>query len=269
VGRATNWAKGRYESSVLSKSSALLPVFDDMVGHYQMLVPGVKISTLTHCYDDDDFDGVAPVLPESSQVFRIISIGEVYDEHDRDALKVFFQAVGELADEGAIDRDSFRVRFVGGGGERARAYARGSGAEDLLETIPRVTHEEAMRELRQATCLLFTQVPAGSRRRLPEYLAGRRPILAFPEIPGAMSQRVLHQYGAAAVVPAARPEIKAILTQWYQRFKAEGNFQLPVNEEVVRSFSASSVARGLDAVLAGAIGAETRHRQPAPPVPGR
>jgi len=260
MGKATNWAKGRYESSVLSKSSALLPVFDNMVGHYQMLVPGVKISTLTHCYDDDDFDGREYALPESPQVFRVISIGEVYDEHDKPALGVFFKAVGELVNEGVIDSDSFRVRFVGGGGELARAYAQGSGAEKLLETIPRLTHEEAMRELRQATCLLFTQVPAGSRRRLPEYLAGRRPILALPEIDGAMSQRVLNQYGAAAVVPAAKPEIKAILTQWYRQFKADGQLQLPVNEGLVKSFSASSVARGLDSVLAGALGEEPGHQ---------
>jgi hypothetical protein len=260
MGRAANWAKGRYESSVLSRSSALLPVFDDMVGHYQMLVPGVKIRTLTHCYDDDDFTGGDYAPPESPPVFRVVSIGEVYEKHDRHALGVFFLAVGQLVNEGVIDGESFRVRFVGGGGERARAYAQGSGAENLLETIPRVTHEEAMRELRRATCLLFTQVPAGSRRRLPEYLAGRRPILAFPEIDGAMSQRVLHQYGAAAVVPAALPEIKAILTRWYRRFQDEGQFQLPVNEEVVRSFSASSVARGLGAVLEGAMGEAARHQ---------
>jgi hypothetical protein len=260
--RATNWAKGRYESSVLSKSSALLPVFDDMVGYYQALVPGAKIRTLTHCYDDDDFAGRDGAPQESPSVFRIVSIGEVYEKHDRHALAVFFQAVGELLEEGAIDGDTFRIRFVGGGGERARAYAQGSGAENLLETIPRVTHEEAMGELRQATCLLFIQVPAGSRRRLPEYLAGRRPILAFPEIAGAMSQRVLNQYGAAAVVSAAKPEIKAILTQWYRRFKDDGQLHLPANEEVVRSFSASSVASGLGAVLEGATGQVTQ-RQPA------
>jgi hypothetical protein len=75
-----------------------------------------------------------------------------------------------------------------------------------------------------------------------------------------MSQRVLHQYGAAAVVPAALPEIKAILTRWYRRFQDEGQFQLPVNEEVVRSFSASSVARGLGAVLEGAMGEAARHQ---------
>lgn len=254
VARATNWAKGRYESSVLSKSSALLPVFDDMIKHYQTLVPTVKVSTMTHCYDDDDFEGREDALPESPQMFRIISIGEVYDEHDKQALIVFFQALGELVREGIVDRDSFRARFVGGGGNLARSYAQGSGAEELLEIIPRVDHEEAMRELRQATCLLFTQVPAGSRRRLPEYLAGRRPILAFPEISGSMSQRVLNEYGASAIVPAAKQEIKAVLTQWYQRFKAEGELQLPVNEEVVKSFSASGVAKGLDAILEEAMG---------------
>jgi hypothetical protein len=268
MGRATNWAKGRYESSVLSRSSALLPVFDDMVEYYRTLVPGARIITLTHCYDDDDFAGRDCAPQESPPVFRVLSIGEVYEKHDRHALGVFFQAVGELLNEGTIDGDSFRVRFVGGGGERARAYAQGSGAENLLETIPRVTHEEAMRELRRATCLLFTQVPAGSRRRLPEYLAGRRPILAFPEIAGSMSQRVLNQYGAAAVVPAAKPEIKAVLTRWYRRFQDEGQFQLPVNEEVVQSFSASSVARGLGAVLEGATGQVAR-RQPAGLVPSK
>jgi len=268
LGQAANWAKSRYESAVLSKSSALLPVFDDMVGHYQMLVPGVMISTLTHCYDDDDFAGQDCAPQESPAVFRVLSIGEVYEKHDRHALEVFFQAVGELLNEGVIDRDAYRVRFVGGGGERARAYAQGTGAENLLETIPRVTHEAAMRELRQATCLLFIQVPAGSRRRLPEYLAGRRPILAIPEIAGIMSQRVLNQYGAAAVVPAAKPEIKAILTQWYRRFKAEGQLQMPVNEELIQSFSASGVARGLDAVLAGAIGQAPKHLLTRP-TPGR
>ena len=172
---------------------------------------------------------------------------------------MFFRALSELVKEGVIGRQSFRARFVGPGVALARSWAGKAGCEELLEAIPLVPHQEAMLELKQATCLLFTQKGDGGRRRLPEFLASRKPILVFPpEFEQTMSDWVLRKYGAATIIEPHKDIIKAVLTQWYSSFKAAGRLEFPVNEEVVQSFSAKHVAAALGEVLEEVIDGHRR-----------
>jgi glycosyltransferase involved in cell wall biosynthesis len=250
--KMTNWVKARYERSVVGKSDALLPVYDEMAEYLKGLIPEAHIKLLTHCYDDDDFIPGEPVPSESERIFRILWLGAV-QHFDRKDIEEFFAALVDLLEEGVIDRHSFRARFVGPGGDVVLSWARALGGEqlvELLEIVPLVPHQEAMAELKQATCLLYTQVQIGGRRRLPEFLASKKPILVFPSESGrTMSDRVLRKYGAAKVIDRDKEQIKDVLSAWLQEFNTAGRLELPVNEEVVQSFSASHVAAELDAVL--------------------
>ena len=248
-GLVKNWFKGRYERRVLSKCVTVLAVYDDLAQHLRELLPATDVKVLTHCYDDDHFEKLEACQGNSGGIFRVLWLGTVHG-FDRESLRVFFAALGELVKEGVIDPSSFRARFVGPGFELARSFAAGTGCEGLLEMVPSVPHDEAMKELKQATCLLFTQVHIGGRRRLPEFIATRKPILVYPPEHGnTMSDRVLQSYGAAAIVEADCGAIKSTLTQWYRQFQVQGTLEFPVKEEIVRSFSASQVAATLDRVL--------------------
>jgi hypothetical protein len=122
----------------------------------------------------------------------------------------------------------------------------------VVEAQGPVGHEEALQCLRRANGLLFQQAPWGNRRRLPEYLATRKPILAFPDLPETMSQQVLQQYGAATIAKD-QGDLEALLGHWYRQF-IDGQFVVPaIDEAVVDRFRASAQARHLDQVLRGIL----------------
>ena len=75
--KITNVAKELYEKAVLSKSAALLPVYDNMVEHLKRLLPQTKIRLLTHCYDDEDFNPEESLPPKPDGIFRILWLGAV------------------------------------------------------------------------------------------------------------------------------------------------------------------------------------------------
>jgi glycosyltransferase involved in cell wall biosynthesis len=251
--RMTNWVKARYERSVVGKSDALLPVFDEMAEYLRQLMPQANVRLLTHCYDDEDFIQRESIPTKPGQAFRILWLGAV-QHFDKEDIEVFLAALIELLKQGNISRQSFRARFVGPSTHVVSSWSKklgGDQLEGLLEVVPLVPHQEAMEELKQATCLLYTpQVESGGRRRLPEFLASKKPILVFPpEFERTMSDRVLRKYGAAKIVDRDKEQIKAVLSAWYREFNATGRLELPVNEDIVQSFSASHVAAELDAVL--------------------
>ena len=116
-----------------------------------------------------------------------------------------------------------------------------------------------MEELERATCLYYVPHDVGSRRRLPEYLASRKPILVVPSCDGTMSQRALQEYGAAVITPD-KDSIKATLTEWYRRFRDQGRLEIPVREDVVQSFSASRKAEQLHEILEEVIADQASQR---------
>ncbi len=118
--------------------------------------------------------------------------------------------------------------------------------------VPNVPHQEAVRQMRQATCLLLPQIPFELPRRTPEYLAARRPILAFPRCPSAASEPIIEQYGAAEIA-STKEEIKATLLAWYQEFESTKQVSVTINEEFVQSFSARHRAEELNEVLQEAL----------------
>ena len=83
---------------------------------------------------------------------------------------------------------------------------------------------------------------------MPEFLASKRPILAFPEDPGAMSDRVIRDYRASEIANS-KDDIKRVLLNWYRIFKSEGSLDLPVNEQVIDSFGSMHKASELGAIL--------------------
>jgi hypothetical protein len=251
IEKALNWGRALYERSVLSKSATLLAVSDNMADYYQGLMPRASVKILRHCFDDEDFEGAIPSFPERRGIFTMLWLGVVHPD-DEENVKVYLKALGELLRRGAIDSRTFKARFVGHGSGLVAEYASKYGCSEVLELVPQVPHPEAMAELRQATCMFYSQDYVATRRRLPEYLAARKPILVFPSCPGTMSERILGSYGAAAIT-STQAQLEATLVDWYERFKAQGQLALPFDEEVVQAFSARRLAQELGEALETSI----------------
>ena len=179
----------------------------------------------------------------NDQTFNISSIGSIH-EQDYNA---FFQAITELQQENILSKEDIKIKFIGCNYESLEPYLR-RYPEVTVEVTPRIPHEEAIRQMKQATILLFHQFSGFLPRRTPEYMASGRPILAFPKSPNAGSERILEQYGAA-VIAGNKEEMKAALSNWNREFQATGKVSAPVNEKFISSFSARARARELNEVL--------------------
>jgi hypothetical protein len=263
--RLVNRIKRSCEAWIMREARAFAAVNSNIADYIHKLAGQTPVTTLPHCFDDDlMMQAQGESVP--SPVFRLVSVGLVA-ETERPGLNVFFEAVGGLLKRGLIDPQRFRVRFVGHGGRTVRECAARSDCVEILEQVPPVPHADAMRELVNATCLLFQQAPWGNRRRLPEYMATRRPILAFPDYPGVMSAELLREYGAARIAPN-RTVLQDILLEWWQEFLVTGRLKSCVNSEAVDKHSAHRRAEELLALLEGAT-ARNRASEPGDRAPVR
>ncbi len=262
-----NSLKRRVEVKALRGASALLTISDYMSDYMRQFLSDVLIDTLPHCYDPAGFNSGSDV-PASDGVFRLVSVGRTLKEHDSDGLSMLFRAVRQLQAVGDIAPDWFRIRFVGSGGELAREQGRQCDCEPFIETVPPRSHAEAMQQLSNATCLFYIQTPFGTRRRLTEYLGSRRPILAFPEFKGTMSNDLIQEYGAgriAADTESLKNSIRALIS----RFHSYPRLDLPINGAVVLRHSARQRAGELAALLeqimrAGATTSEAQRTSTTP-----
>jgi glycosyltransferase involved in cell wall biosynthesis len=199
---------------------------------------------LPNCYDEEDFEDLQLKVQANDGIFTALCLGKptVYQRHD-----MLFDALSKLRASGAVRKGSFYVRFVGGEGEWMRSYAEAYSCSDLVESISHVSHKEAMSFLKQATCLLLPQRSGALGRRVPEYMAARKPILTYPWDDTSASQQILEGY-RGAIFARNSEEIAKTLTEWYKAFKAGESVGAPVEERVVQSFKGSNRALELQGI---------------------
>lgn len=234
------------EAKVLRDADILLPHCQPVADYLETLVPGARMKIMSNCYDEEDFnEDLQPKVPSPDGIFTALCLGNPTKNQRHDML---FDAIRDLCSSGAVRRDSFRVRYIGRVPDLIRSYAEAYSCSDLVESLPEVSHKEAVLYLKQATCLLFPVVAGTLGRRTPEYMAARKPILVFPSGDRSPSQLILEKYGAATFARNKR-EIAVILGEWYRAFKAGRSMGDPVQEELVQSFKASNRALELQDVL--------------------
>ena len=241
-----NSVKGRYEKAILRQADLVFTVNDDLTAHVQKMIPRVKVGTLSHCYDEEEFQAQASRSSPGTEMFTLVSVGQT-GEHDRLRIQALLESLVELREEGVISNETFSARFVGHGGSIVQDAAP-KECQGLLDVAPPVPHDEALREMTGATCLFFSHWPGGSRRRLAEYLGAKRPILVYPAQAGTMSHQLLESYGGA-IIAESKGEIKAAVTKWYRQFRQDGEIEFTVNEEAVERLSARRIAETLAADL--------------------
>jgi glycosyltransferase involved in cell wall biosynthesis len=218
--------ESRLERAVVRKASRLVATTaylrGDFLARYPDL-PGDRVRVIHNGYDEADFADLA--APVKTERFDILHAGLVTREF-RDPAPLL-EAVAALMAEGRLPMNRVRVAFLGGGefldspGFVDTVRRLGLGA--VVTVLPRVPNHEALRRLRQASCLLLMQASDDTRSLIPakafEYLRVGRPILALT-LGGATSDLLKEMSGCLIINPGDGMRLKEAVMTLYQDWEA-------------------------------------------------
>lgn len=154
-------------------------------------------------------------MPDNSS-FTLVHAGALY--FSRTPLPLL-QALYELVREGKISETRISVVLVGGIGVTDRKLKELLQTKELQKTvklIPRLPYKEAMEYQLHADVLLLIQpgFPLQVPRKLYEYMAMRRPVLALTEAESATA-RIVQDCRMGKVVDNIAAKIKPVLLEMY------------------------------------------------------
>ncbi|HEX8429891.1 MAG TPA: glycosyltransferase, partial [Longimicrobium sp.] len=204
-------------------------------------------------YDEDDF--AAPVAPRADGKLRLAHVGSVYPDDQRPQL--LFDALDRVIAAAPGAADDLEVLLIGSRcDDRLRAMVAGRPCARVCDIRPQVAPAEAVRIQRSSDILLLLSLT--SRRgsgtlsypsKLFEYLAARRPVLAFPA-DGDYVDAVLRDARGGATADSV-DELAATLAEWHAAWRA-GGIPYDPRAEVVEGFSRRRQAALVAAALDGA-----------------
>lgn len=227
---------------------------DDFAASYGPRIAS-KFHVVSNGCDPAEFDTRERPGAVESDRFVLLHAGSLYAGRTPVPL---LRAVAAAIQRGLIDRDRFRLRFLGTVAIQSTdlvAARRSLGLEDVVEFLPRVPRDESLRAMMAASALLLLQpghtvsVPG----KLYEYLAAGRPILAIAE-EGEVAEIVRQSGGGISVPPADENAMVAMLQTLLERVRAGSG---PVRREL---FDGTTRATETAAILAAVASGE--------PVPG-
>jgi glycosyltransferase involved in cell wall biosynthesis len=217
-----------------------------------------RIVVIENGYDEESFalaEASTPApKPIHPGVVTLLHSGIVYPK-ERDPTQLF-GALRQLSDAGHIRTDNFRIRFRAAvHDESLRNLARANGVEGFIETLPPVSYEDALQEMRCADALLVIQASDCNEQipgKLYEYLRARRPILCLSDSRGD-TVALLRSAGVNSVAAIDAPDEIAPRIGEFIAAVREDRADLPT-PEAVRSASrrgrAMLLATHLDEVAA-------------------
>jgi hypothetical protein len=170
---------------------------------------------------------------------------------DRDP-STFFAALRGMLQRGEIEESSLRVilRATGQDAEFRRLIDE-FGIGRMVTLAPRLSHQEAVKELQTATGLLLFQGEACNRQipaKAYEYLACRRPILGLCHPTGDTHELLSLQWNIPYLADmTSREQIEKVLKRFIQDVRS-GTTVIP-SKELLVSHSRASAARELAELL--------------------
>ncbi len=184
------------------------------------LATAKKFIVIPNGFDPEDFTSV-PQVDKKSNKLVITHTGSLYRKRDPGR---FFEALGKLLATGEIKADEIELRFVGGiAPELYQSFRYAEALQRILQTIPPVSHREALQFQAESDVLLILQ--PGTSVSIPgkifEYIAMRKKILALT--PDGATADVVREHGLGLVVnPEDAPAIQSALLQLVKEFRNGG-----------------------------------------------
>jgi glycosyltransferase involved in cell wall biosynthesis len=225
---------------------------DMLRGRYSRETPD-KFTPILNGYDEADFAS-AVAVDRSDENLVILHAGIVNAEF-RDP-RPFFVAVRRCANEGLVELDRLRIRFLGGGsfGESAEVATavRQLGLGPVVQFLPRVAYAESLRELAGADVLLLLQSSPDTTGLVPaklyEYLRAQKPVVALVQ-PGATGEILGTVGGGWQADPADAGALHDVMADVFGRWRARTLGDQKADLAVLRRFDRKSLAGELAALF--------------------
>ncbi len=240
------------EHSVLKTADRILTVShgiaQDLGGRHPELVDQ-RWQWLSNGYDGADFEGVTANPPNDKMV--ITYTGSLYGHRNPETL---LHALTELLAELPELKQQLRLTFVGRIGGFIEEMLRQPTFTGMVDIVPYVPHQQSIQYLLASHVLLLIIDDAPANKgiltgKLFEYLGARKPILALA--PEGDAADLIRELKAGVVVhPSNIPQIKAVVKDFYLRWKNQELATAQLDEVRVRAFDRRELTRRLGEVLA-------------------
>lgn len=219
----------------------------DFLDRYPWL-DSTKIHTITN-----GFDSLYPAQVRRNEKFTITHAGVFYLTRNPTR---FLLAIREAIVETHIPHDKIQVNFVGAlevDDKELTSLIADEHLKNVVRMIPSVSHDIALQYQSMSDVLMLIQpnLPLQVPRKLFEYLAFQRPILAITEQSGATASTI-RKAGTGIVVRNEVPEIKDAILNLYQRWIHSTRTE--TSQDQLLQFNNSRLANKLRNVLENAIG---------------
>jgi len=161
-----------------------------------------RFALVSNGCDPREFDALQAAPRVAPALFVLLHAGSLYGARNPAGL---LRAVAAAMASGALDKATFRLRFlgrVGVPGVNLPAVARELGLGDVVEFVSHVPRRDSLQQMKDASALLIVQpvttvsIPA----KLYEYMAAGRPILALAEPGGETAALVERSRGGVTVL---------------------------------------------------------------------
>jgi glycosyltransferase involved in cell wall biosynthesis len=165
-----------FEKQVLMFTDKIITVGNSLKDLFATKMPGImnKIVVITNGFDEDDFAGLTSSSPA---IFTISYIGTLSDSYP---VSGFMEAYKNLIGNGY----DIKLRFVGTISPGQKALILSKSGDTLIEFIPYVNHQEAIKYMMESSVLLLIIPDHHSNKsiitgKLFEYIASVKPILCI------------------------------------------------------------------------------------------
>ena len=190
-------------------------------------LPALRFRMIANGVDDTMDDAAPPTRVTWVEPIVLVHSG-LMEIPDRDPT-AFLEAVAQMRKQGDIANDTLRVtlRATGRDDEYRRQIAK-LGINDIVTIEGRISHAEALNEMRSADGLILFQ-GAQCNRQIPakayEYLACRRPIIGLVDASGDTYELVADQWQVPYVADMSSvPGIVDVLRKFISDFRRQKVF---------------------------------------------
>ncbi len=206
------------ERRVLASADAIVMATESAKEHVAHRLPASERGRVLVARNGIPDWGEPPPLPGGSTPFRIVHTGTLYQDRNPAG---FFAALAQYVRHSGITPSRLQIEMIGRQyqGTSVTALVERMGVREFVQFEDWLPHEQVRERLFRANALLlFAQgQPLQVPNKLYEYLAVRRPILAFVDQHGE-STRILERFPESRLFFGAEPEpVVAVLRELLER----------------------------------------------------
>jgi hypothetical protein len=243
--RLSAWARRRHyrlERSVLASADDVIVVGPYMAERFWKKFRR-RYRVISNGYDESDFPGTP--LNARSPEFILSHVGSISPSQIH---PLFWEALGELAAEQAEFSATLQIRLVGNVDTAIIHALNSAGLEQKMVRIPHLSHQEALKEMSQASLLLLfinqvEHAQAIITGKVFEYLMLRRPILCMGPLDGDAANIIRETESGKVFDGSDKQAIKNYILDQFIKWQAGESFV--TSKATIKAYSRKSLTRDL------------------------